>query len=570
MSNKLNIVFCWHMHQPWYRHANNGEYHLPWVYLHALKDYTDMAAHLENHPAMRCVVNFTPVLIEQIQDYAAQCTHWLDKGTDFADSLLNYLSGNLTIPSESSAREELISHCLRAHAPQMIHPYPNFSYLVNRITLDNDQNKLDKTGIAYLNDQFFHDLLTWYHISWMGYSLQQTDEVQALIEQGKDFTSEQRRQLIKLFDMELNRLLDRYKKLADSGQVELSMTPYAHPIVPLLIDFKTLKDASPEAAMPKHPAYPDGLERAKWHMQHGIEVFENCFGRKPKGIWLSEGAVSEDAVRMLQDFDIEWTASGEGVWQNSSFLSGTDLNNEDARRGLFSCNSLTDCSTRMFFRDDGLSDMIGFEYQSWDAEHAAKDFANHLSNIHSYIGESTHEHVVSIILDGENAWEYYPNNAWHFIDALYRELTSHDLITPGSFSEASDSCPVNELSKLCAGSWVYGTFSTWMGDADKNLGWDLLIEAKQAFDENIGKLPARQQEKATLQLAICEGSDWFWWFGDYNPSDSVRDFDNLYREQLQQLYKLLKLDIPEVLFQPVSHGGGNAENAGTMRRGQDH
>ncbi len=570
MSDKLNIVFCWHMHQPWYRNAGDGDFLLPWVYLHALKDYTDMAAHLENHPQMQCVVNFTPVLIEQIQDYAQQCQQWLEYSTGFADPLLDYLCGSKPIPAGAAERNELVRWCLRAHAAQMIDPYPAFRYLVDSVIVNGDQNILNEVAISYKNDQFFHDLLTWYHITWLGYSLQQDEQIKSLIQQQHHFSAEQRRQLIGLFNRELGRLLPRYRALADKGQVELSMTPYAHPIVPLLLDFGTLKDASPEAPMPSHEAYPGGLERAQWHMQHGIEVFEQTFGRKPRGVWLSEGAVSEAAVKMLQDFNIQWTASGEGVWNNSSYLSDIDTTDPATRRNLFSCNQLPNCKTRLFFRDDGLSDMIGFEYQSWKAEDAAKDFISHLGNIHKFVEGNHNDHVVSIILDGENAWEYYPHNAWHFIDALYTELTSHELVSPTTFTHASAGCPVSPLPRLCSGSWVYGTFSTWMGEEDKNLGWDLLIEAKLMYDRHIGDLDKTQQQKALKQLAICEGSDWFWWFGDYNPSDSVKDFDNLYRQQLRLLYTLLGADIPQKLYLPVSSGGGNAENAGTMRRGHEH
>jgi alpha-amylase/alpha-mannosidase (GH57 family) len=569
MSEKLNVTFCWHMHQPWYRDAEDGSYHLPWVYLHALKDYTDMAAHLENHPGMRCVVNFTPVLIEQIEDYASQCQNWLDKGTDFRDPLLNYLAGNRPVPSNTEERLDLVRSCLRAHAIQMINPYPSFRHLVNLATIKKDQNNLDEETLKYLNDQFFLDLLTWYHLTWLGYSIQQQDAIQSLMKQGSDFTDAQRRQLIGIFSRELGQLLSRYRKLSESDQVELSMTPYAHPIMPLLLDFDSLHDASPEAPMPASPCYPGGVERAHWHMQHGIEVFERVFGCKPGGVWLSEGAVSEKAVRLLQDFDIKWTASGEGVWHNSSYISGIDTHDPLVRRNLFSCNSLPDCTTQMYFRDDGLSDLIGFEYQSWKADDAAADFVKHLVNIHDFVSPAPGNHVVSIILDGENAWEYYPHNAWHFIDALYDKLESHEQLNATTFADNCNTCPVASLPKICAGSWVYGTFSTWMGDKDKNLGWDLLVDAKNVYDQRISSLSVRQQEKASLQLAVCEGSDWFWWFGDYNPSDSVRDFDSLFRQQLRHLYTLLDAEIPQGLYNPVSHGGGNAENAGTMRRGHE-
>jgi len=199
------------------------------------------------------------------------------------------------------------------------------------------------------------------------------------------------------------------------------------------------------------------------------------------------------------------------------------------------------------------------------------DFLGHLGNIANYLGENAGKHVVSVILDGENAWEYYPDNAFHFLGCLYERLAQSEDIELTTFADVVDNCPAVELPRLCPGSWVYGSFSTWIGEADKNRAWDRLVEAKLAYDEVIqhGNLDEEQQRLAGLQLAVCEGSDWFWWFGDYNPSDSVRDFDELYRLQLKNLYRLLQREAPGNLDEPLSKGGNSAENAGTMRRGHE-
>ena len=568
-AKKVKLVICWHMHQPWYRESIDGQFHLPWVYLHALKDYADMASHLEANPNMQCVVNFTPVLLEQIEDYGVQCKNWLKTGEAFSDPLLNYLAGITPIPKDTEAREELIRICLRANASQMIHPYENFTRLLETARIENDQSVIDPKQLAYLNDQFFYDLLTWYHIVWLGYSVKQLPIIQGMINKGEFFTAEDRTQLIQVFEQVMNKLIERYRQLADKDQVELAMTPYAHPIMPLLIDFKSMHDALPEAVAPMSHNYPGGYDRAVWHMEYGIEVFERFFKRRPQGIWLSEGAVSEQAVKLLDRFDIKWTASGEGVWHNSSYLSDLDVNDPETRQNLFSCNRLEKANACLFFRDDGLSDLIGFEYQSWNPDDAVADFVNHVHNIAKFLQHSDDEHVVSVILDGENAWEYYPDNGFHFLNKLFKALSESKEVETCTFAHASDSCCSVSLPKLCAGSWVYGSFSTWIGEQDKNHGWDLLVAAKQAYDKNIGHLTPDEKQHAQLQLAVCEGSDWFWWFGDYNPSDSVRDFDSLYRLQLQHLYQLLKLEIPDTLFKAISEGGGDAENAGTMRRGHD-
>lgn len=569
-NNKLKIVLCWHMHQPWYRESLKGDYQLPWVYLHALKDYSDMAAHFEAHPGMRAVVNFTPVLLEQLDDYADQLRKWQKRKHRFAEPLLNQLAGIDPIPTAPDERVALVEACLRAHAPRMIDPYPGFVTLLDMACLPHTRTP-DPVKMSYLNNEFFLDLLTWYHIAWLGFSVKCEPLPRALIKQGTQFTEAQRHALLDLMGDLFSRLIDRYRVLAERGQIELSVTPYAHPIMPLLIDFESMACALPGHEGPSYPAYPQGRERARWHLKHGIDVFQSYFGMAPKGTWLSEGSISDEAVAMLPKYGLQWTASGEGVWHNSCSLADIDHSNPEARHGLFGPHELPGISTRLFFRDDGLSDLIGFEYQNWRAEDAASDFVHHLHNIATYLGDKAGEHAVSVILDGENAWEYFPDNAFHFLGALYERLVNSNQVEVTTFSDALDCCPARPLPSLCAGSWVYGSFSTWIGETEKNLGWDRLVEAKQVYDKVMasGRLTRTAARKAGLQLAICEGSDWFWWFGDYNPEDSVRDFDSLYRRQLCNLYELLGEPIPANLSQPISTGGGGAENAGTMRRGHD-
>jgi alpha-amylase/alpha-mannosidase (GH57 family) len=346
------------------------------------------------------------------------------------------------------------------------------------------------------------------------------------------------------------------------------MTPYGHPIVPLLNDMGNMFCAQPDAPIPSCIVYPDGVERSRWHIQHGIECFERDFGMRPQGIWLSEGAISEDAIELIEEFDFKWTASGEGVWRNSMHLNEHGAEKVHNKHELFHPYLLDGFKPKMFFRDDGLSDLIGFEYSKMHSVDAANDLVQHLNNISGFLGDRANQHVVSIIVDGENAWEYYPHNGYYFLNHLYQALPEQEHVRATTFSAVVDKTKANTLEKLCAGSWVYGSLSTWIGQTDKNRAWDRLVEAKQAYDEVLakGKLSKKAVEQAARQLAICEGSDWFWWFGDYNASGSVSDFDKLFREQLKNLYKLLKLKIPENLDEPLSKGGGDAENAGTMVR----
>ena len=564
MKNRLNVVLCWHMHQPWYRETLDGPYRLPWVYLHALKDYTDMAAHLEANPRMRAVVNFAPVLLEQIDDYDRQLHAWLASGAPFDDPLLSRLSGAEPIPATRAARIKLIDDCARAHAPRMIDPYPAYAQLLAWVRRDG---AIDEPLVDFLNEQYFLDLLTWYHLAWLGHSLKQSAIAKRLIEKARGFDADDRRALLQLMADAFSDLIARYRKLHESGQIEISMSPHSHPIVPLLIDFDAMHCAMPDAPAPNADAYPGGEQRARWHIEQGLEVFENHFGFRPVGMWLSEGGVSEEAVRLIEEYGFRWTASGEGVWHNSCYLSNFGEGQLHSRRTLFKSHHLPGQHCRLFFRDDGLSDLIGFEYHHWDAEQAAADFVHNLENIADFLAEQPAEHVVSVILDGENAWEHYPDNGQAFLEALYHRLTHSERLKLTTFAEATMTTSALELPHLCAGSWVYGSFSTWIGSPDKNRAWDRLVEAKRVYDARIGGLSGQRLADAGRQLAICEGSDWFWWFGDYNPSASVRDFDELYRQQLKNLYRLLGEPQPANLDEPLSHGGGAAEGGGTMRRG---
>ncbi len=567
----LNVVLCWHMHQPHYREGLKGAYHLPWVYLHGIKDYSDMAAHLERYPAMRAVVNFAPVLLEQLDDYAQQLDVLLKQGKPTQDHMLNLLSGVERIPSDAASRLRIVRHCQRCNALRMIQPYPAFHHLLLMIGVADDVGG-DSIGLpglmGYLSEQYFLDLLTWYHLVWLGHSLRQLPLVQRLMAQEEHYSAADRHELLHLMQQCIAGLIPRYRALAQRGQIELSMTPYGHPIVPLLNDFSNLRDAMPDAPVPESPSYPGGAARSNWHLQHGVEVFERHFGMKPTGVWLSEGGVSEDALAQLDKMGFAWTASGEGVWRNSCAKSGCPPEQTQTKRALFSPAQVDGFKTRVFFRDDGLSDLIGFKYSDWHADDAAADFVQHLETIAASFGKEANQHVVSIILDGENAWEYYPDNGHHFLTSLYAALSTSPALKVGTFAEQVTQIPSMSMKHLAAGSWVYGSFSTWIGSDDKNRGWDYLVAAKQAYDSVVasGKLNADHLALATRQLAICEGSDWFWWFGDYNPASSVSDFEQLYRTQLRELYRLLGVAPPALLDVPLSSGGGWAENAGTMRR----
>jgi len=561
-AKRLKVVLCWHMHQPDYRGPDHSDYQLPWVYLHGIKDYVDMAAHLEANPDARAVVNFAPVLLEQLADYGEQIKAWLEHGKLIGDPLLAALAGP-GLPLKTSERREILRACLRANEKQLIDRFPRFRELADLAEWIGEHPK----SCRYLNDQYMIDLLVWYHLAWMGESVRTNDlRIQSLQKKERKFNLDDRRRLVELIGELISGVIGRYRRLAEAGRVELSVTPYAHPIVPLLLDIDSAKEAMPDAVLPDLKAYPGGEPRSRWHIRKGLAAFERFFGFRPEGCWPSEGAVSMDTLRLLEEEGFRWAASGQQVLHNSlTVANGEEL----PKSWLHLPYRVNEGRLNCFFRDDGLSDLIGFTYAEWHADDAVNNFIHHLENIADVCADEQ-DAVVSIIMDGENAWEYYPGNGSHFLSTLYQRLAEHPKLELTTFSECLNDLKNHRpaLPKLVAGSWVYGTFSTWIGDRDKNRAWEMLADAKEAFDKVVaeGRLDEETLTAAEYQLATCEGSDWFWWFGDYNPGHTVSDFERLFRHQLSHLYSMIDEEPPAYLSEVFAHGSGAPTRGGVMKQ----
>ena len=577
-QRRLRLILCWHMHQPDYRDYASGESTLPWTYLHALKDYTDMVRHLERHPQARAVFNFVPVLLDQLEAYVQAFREGAVR-----DPLLRLLAVEDLDRITDGERQIVLNDCFRANHTTMVEPFPAFKRLVAIYRV------LEESGGSaahYVSGQYMADLLVWYHLAWTGETVRREHEfLIGLMTKGERFTHADRLALYRLIGEILSGLLARYKALADAGRIELSSTPHYHPLAPLLLDFRVARESVPDVQLPDSPCYPNGPVRVAFHVESALSSHEHRFGARPQGVWPAEGGVSDAFLRMLGQRGCRWTASGEGVLANSlRHYSPADPG--ERRDYLYRPYHIQAAGTSpaCFFRDDRLSDLIGFEYGKWNGEDAVKNFVHELEAILANFPTDAYDPVVSIILDGENAWEYYPYNGYYFLDGLYEALARHPAIEMTTFSAYLDGCAAagderaspssrcatfGVLPSLVAGSWVYGTFSTWIGSPDKNRAWDLLCKAKQSFDLMMASDKLTEEEKhiAHEQLADFESSDWFWWFGDDNPRHSVESFDTLFRANLRHLYALLKLPAPEWLDRPVSRGGAEAaERGGTMRR----
>jgi len=570
---RFPVVLLWHMHQPQYRDALSGRYVLPWTYLHAIKDYVDMAAHLEANPKARAVVNFTPVLIGQLEEYATKIAAHLRTGAPLPDPVLALLADD-ALPAEVPARLALLNACLRAHRTHLIDRYSAYARLVKLAATFGTEE-----AIGYASDSFLRDLAVWYHLAWLGETVKRSDlRVAALLERECDFSLAHRRSLLELIGELMSGLLPRYKQLAASGQIELATSPFAHPILPLLLDFKAAREAVPAARLPRADHYPGGAERAAWHMREALHTFTRAFGAPPQGCWPSEGAISAPVLELIEQHGLRWIATSENVLRGCLAANAHDTAAAAYQAGAphspaVQSYQVPGHSLRCFFRHDGLSDLIGFTYSKWHGDDAVRHFIEQLEQLAAREGTAGGK-LALIALDGENAWEYYPFNGYYFLKGLYEALADHphfELTTISDFLARVPAPAAAALPHVVAGSWVHGTLSTWIGDRDKNAGWDLLVEAKRAFDAALAanKLNADERAAAESQLALCESSDWFWWFGDYNPFEAVRDFDWLYRHQLTSLYQLLHLQPPANLSEPISVGHGAPESGGVMRRAQE-
>ncbi len=593
----LDLVFLWHMHQPDYRdhgatstdpsestaprglfsrrrapfwsrgflrgsggtvRETAGKFVLPWVYLHAIKDYVDMAAHLERHPRIRCVVNFVPVLLDQIEDYAQQFACG-----QFRDPLLHVLA---TPDLEDICEEDrrlLLSSCFSCNFTTMVAPFPGYKRLHDLYLLVSQDSE---SAPKYLSSAYFADLVTWYHLAWTGETERRRNPLLTrLMSQGRDFSANDRQQLLAAIGELITGLLPRWRALAARGQVELSSTPHTHPLSPLMLDFQAARESLPAAPLPEHAAYPGGRQRVSTHIDVARASHARRFGAPPVGMWPAEGAVSEEFVKQLAAAGCRWIASGEGVLHGSLAKSKV----ADPRATCRPWQLAMAPGLTMFFRNEALSDRIGFDYSKWNGGDAASDLVRQLEAILDAAADDE-EPVVSIILDGENAWDHYPYNGYYFFEALYELLAAHPRIRTTTYAQLlarAKSPHVAKLPRLMAGSWVYGTMSTWIGDAAKNRAWDLLCDAKASYDRVVagGQLDADELVAVEAQLAICESSDWFWWFGDYNPSGAVASFDSLYRRNLTRLYRLLHLEPPATIETPICSGSATAEGGSMLR-----
>ena len=533
----MKLCMLWHMHQPFYKNLVSGRYEMPWVRLHGTKDYYDMVAILDNYPNIKQTFNLVPSLLEQIEEYA---------GGEALDDHQELSLKNVDTLSEVD-KTAIIANFFKANYDTMIKPYSRY----------NELHQRRKDALKYYTDQDWLDLQVWSNLSWIDPIFYAEEPVKKLLKKAKNFTKDDKAALLKFQRDVMGRIIPKYKEVAKRGQIELSVTPYFHPILPLVYDTDIARESVPQISLPEdrfsHP------EDAAAQVNLAIEYFQSKFGFKPKGMWPSEGSVARQIVPILVKAGIKWIATDEEILALSlgrGVRSGGDdsiiSSGELYRPYKYSNNG---DEIHLFFRDHAVSDLVGFVYSRMNARDAVRDFIIKLEAIDAHYKKNNHgECIVNVILDGENAWEYFPEDGHEFLNQLYKELSDHPLIKTATFSEIIESNEnMGMLSRLHPGSWINHDYGIWIGHQEDNKAWDLLFDARETFEKykNSNSVTKENLALAQKEIYIAEGSDWCWWFGDEHHSPDNDRFDMLYRSHLINVYKLLGIEAPPELYKPI-------------------
>ena len=535
------VALLWHMHQPFYQDLVTGEHILPWVRFHGLKDYWGMVALLREFPNVRVTFNLVPSLLVQLDAFArdeARDRH-LEIGLKPADAL-----------SEDD-RVFCLENFFHAHRPRMIDPYPRYAELLARRGV-NGASLSPRAVAGHFSVDDLRDLQVWHKLAWVdAYYFERDERVKALVAKGRSF-SEQDKATLRAIELEiLRRVIPEYADAAQRGQVELSTSPFYHPILPLLCDTDVYLRTHPDSRMPRerfqHPE--DAMEQ----LTRAIVLHERLFGKKPDGVWPSEGSVSDAMVPFVARAGLKWMATDEEILARTLQRGFT----RDSRGHVEQPEVLyrpyrigrSGQDVACGFRDHTLSDLIGFTYASWNADVAADDFVGRLAEAGARHASRTGggDATIFVILDGENAWEHYEGQGRPFLRALYKRLESHPELRTVTMSEACAD-PKETLPSVFPGSWINGDFYIWIGHADDHRAWSQLADARRALDSAPAGLPELALARAHEEMLIAEGSDWFWWYGDDHSSDHDLEFDDLFRRHVRNVYRALDKPIPEELF----------------------
>jgi alpha-amylase/alpha-mannosidase (GH57 family) len=501
------VSFLWHMHQPFYKDLVRKTYVMPWAYLHGTKDYFGMPALVEEFPDVHQTFNLVPSLVLQLEEYAEGTAH--DASLDLAFKTIS----DLTAEDRATILERLFPVPIRT----MLQPFPRYFELYER--------RNDPTRRHAFSDQDIRDIQIWWSLAWFDHDRRP----QELVKKGSNFSEDDKAGLRKLTQQLLKKIIPEYRRMQDKGSIEISTTPFYHPILPILID---------SHAASEHPAVNVHLPGdAQEQLRRALDYMERKFGKRPQGLWPSEGSVSNETARLVSAVGFKWMATDEGILAKS----GVDVSWHN-RQNLYAPYKKGDLT--IFFRDRTLSDLIGFQYMHAPASESAGDLIRRMKEVP---GGS---HVV-IALDGENPWDYYPNSGRDFLRFLFDGIRQDPQLEAVTLSEAAERMPKRNLDWLAAGSWANASFDIWFGHPEDHQAWEWIVRAREALMSRKEHVAEADWNLAYEELLIAEGSDWMWWFGNDFSSDNDAIFDSLFRQHIANVYDLIGLPAPEALGEPI-------------------
>jgi alpha-amylase/alpha-mannosidase (GH57 family) len=547
----LRVIILWHQHQPFYKDLVTGEYRLPWVRLHALKDYYGMVKLLDEFPNVHQTFNLVPSLITQIQDYVAGTAQ---------DPFLKVAA----VPAKdltSNERLFALQYLFQANPVNMIGRYPRYHELWERFRGAGDSAERAE---KYFQPQDFTDLQVLSQIAWFDEFFLEDPDIAALIQKGRGFSLEDQNFVIKRQHTLLGEVLPAHAAAAQQGRIEISTSPFYHPILPLVCDTNMGAISTPGLPLPtnqfRHP------EDAREQLRRGLELHQQVFGVRPAGVWPSEGSLSEEVLTIAQSLGVKWMATDEGVLGRSLGINfardGEGRLPAQTAEKLYTIHRYENGSTEMhlIFRDHTISDLVGFVYSGMPPQGAANHLVHNIKQAAQPVLDQGRDAVVSVILDGENAWEYYPRSGREFLRRFYDTLQREPGIEAVTVSEAiARHHDFGNLTSLVPGSWINANFNVWIGAPEDNRSWDDLYHARNFYAEAAPRASEAQRNLAFEELLIAEGSDWNWWYGPEHHSANDREFDELYRKHLSNVYQALGATPPDYLAQPISGGQSRPE-----------
>ena len=538
-----NVVFLWHMHQPYYVDPTTRTAVMPWVRLHCVKGYLDMISVIEDFPDVRLNFNLTPVLVLQIKELidGAISDLWLELARKPADAL------------EEHEKFALLENYFKINWENLVKPFPRYWELLNKRGLTFYREDV-RRGLRYFTTQEFLDLQTWFNLSWCGYTAERLyPELVELKRKGRNFTEAEKQRVLDIHLEIMRLILRRYRDAEERGQVELTTTPFFHPILPLIYDTAFAERSLPGRHFPKRFSWP---EDAAAHLTLAVEQHAAVFGKPPRGLWPSEGSIAPELIPLMQRNGIEYFCSDEENLFNSlrraPEFHGAAADHLELFHGWRVAHDGS--AVDALFREKPLSDFIGFMAAKNDAQEAARHLLHHLRSIAALIPAP--DAVIPLILDGENAWETFPDGGEAFLRALYGGIQAapeglHSRTIQEYFREHP---PQRQITTLHTGSWIGSNFDIWIGEDEENRAWDLLGETRAFLQLEIdsGRLTPEQRSAALREIYAAEGSDWFWWYGPDFSTDNDALFDELFRKHLKNVYTICGRFVPPALDRPVA------------------